>query len=140
MEELQYITVKEFAERAGVSAQAVYKALNKKLSPYLKEVDGKKMLNIRALREIYGVPETKEDEQNIDNELISFFKAQLEVKDRQITELQKLLDQQQQLTLKAQIRLEMLEQKEADPEPTPEADQQPHKSIWEKMREFFYKA
>lgn len=135
MENQEYITVKEFAERAGVSAQAVYKALNKKLSPYLKEVDGKKMLNIQALQDIYGISGIKEDEQNIDNELISFLKDQLKVKDRQITELQKLLDQQQQLTLKAQLRLEMIEQKEADPEP----DQQPeqaHKSIWQRLKEF----
>lgn len=136
MENQEYITVKEFAKRAGISVQAVYQNIDKKLKPYLELIDGKKMLNIQALQDIYGVPEIKDDEQEVDNELISFLKDQLEVKDRQITELQKLLDQQQQLTLKTQIRLEMLEQKEADPllDQQPE---QPHKSIWERLKEFF---
>ena len=36
--------VKEFAERAGVSQQAVYKQLNTRLKPYVELVEGRKLI------------------------------------------------------------------------------------------------
>lgn len=46
----EYISIKEFAERAGVSTQAIYQRIAKDLKPYLQVVNGKKALNIEALR------------------------------------------------------------------------------------------
>ena len=45
----EYISVSEFAKRAGVSRQLVYKRIDNELTQYCKLVDNKKMLNIRAL-------------------------------------------------------------------------------------------
>ena len=42
----EYISIADFAERAGVSKQAVYQRLNKSLKAYVKDVDGKKSINI----------------------------------------------------------------------------------------------
>lgn len=53
--ENEYISVKEFAEKAGISVQAVYKRLNNRLKQYVKVVDNQKMLDIRALQDIYGI-------------------------------------------------------------------------------------
>lgn len=51
----EYISIKEFAELAGISVQAVYKRLNNQLNPYVKLVENRKMLKKSALYEIYGV-------------------------------------------------------------------------------------
>ena len=45
----EYITVADFAERAGVTKAAVYDRLNKDLNKYLIEIDGKKMVDAAAL-------------------------------------------------------------------------------------------
>lgn len=51
----EYISIKEFAELAGVSVQAVYKRLNNQLNPYIKLVENRKMLKKSALYEVYGI-------------------------------------------------------------------------------------
>ena len=51
----ELLTVQEFAEKAGVSVQAVYKRLNNSLNPYIQLIEGRKMLKSSALSEIYGV-------------------------------------------------------------------------------------
>ena len=120
----EYISIADFAERAGVSKQAVYQRLNKSLKAYVKDVDGKKSINIRALEDLYGKDscsrleqdiqgEFKGVEQGIDqekevqliNKLIDTLQDELKSKDEQIREkdlqikeLHNLLDQQQQLT------------------------------------------
>lgn len=50
----EYISVKEFAERAGVSPQAIYQRLEKDLKLYFKVIKGRKQLNIKAL-ELFNV-------------------------------------------------------------------------------------
>ena len=55
MEKNDLLTIKEFAELAGVTRQTVYKQLNNRLNPYCQMVDNKKMLELRALEEVYGV-------------------------------------------------------------------------------------
>lgn len=45
----EYISVAEFARRAGVSRQLVYKRIDNELTEFCQLVDNKKMLNIRAL-------------------------------------------------------------------------------------------
>lgn len=120
----EYISIADFAERAGVSKQAVYQRLNRSLKAYVKDVDGKKSINIRALEDLYGIDacssleqdiqgEFKGVEQGIDqakevqliNKLIDTLQEELKSKDEQIKEkdlqikeLHNLLDQQQQLT------------------------------------------
>lgn len=45
----EYISVADFAKRAGVSRQLVYRRIDNELTEYCKLVDNRKMLNIRAL-------------------------------------------------------------------------------------------
>lgn len=49
----EYIPIPVFAKRAGVSKQAVYARLDKDLSAYCQEIDGRKMLDVSALS-LYG--------------------------------------------------------------------------------------
>lgn len=51
----EYLTIKEFAEKADVSQQAIYKQVERKLNNYIKLVDNQKMIDIRALQEVYGI-------------------------------------------------------------------------------------
>lgn len=96
----EYITITEFAKRAGVSHQAVYKRLDKDLQPWLQVAQGKKTLNIKAL-ELFEVDKSATDSTEVatikllqktvellEKELAGS-KEQLESKDRQIEQLQK---------------------------------------------------
>lgn len=123
MEDQQYITVKEFAQRAGVSIQSVYQSLNKRLKPYFKVINGRKMLDIKALGDIYGIPCVEKDEQDIkqdykgnDKLLINLLMEQIKVKDREISDLHELLNHEQQLLMIAQNKITLLEQKQAENE------------------------
>lgn len=123
----EYITIKEFAEMAGVSQQSIYKRLNKKdnpLQPYFKEVEGKKFLRKTALA-LYEVeyaadiedelpekePEIKPEEkaaaaaakpkEKRDNNerLLDLLEQQLREKDKQLMEKDRqLLEKDKQLS------------------------------------------
>ena len=58
MVEVEYLTIAEFAEKAGVSKQAIYKQVgneNSQIAPYLLR-DGKRtLIKVSALRELYKV-------------------------------------------------------------------------------------
>lgn len=107
-QESNYISIAEFSKRANISKQRVYQLLNKSLKDFVKEVDGVKMLHIQAL-ERYQRKENKSRieqgfEQDFNNPLndtliktIELLQEQLSVKDRQIEELTRLLDQSQHL-------------------------------------------
>lgn len=97
----EYISIKEFAERAGVSRQAVYSRIDRDLSSFVQVDNGKKTLNIKAL-ELFSVKQdcqvdcsssvnTLQDE--ITLELIKTLQTQLAEKDKQIAELQRQLDE-----------------------------------------------
>ena len=61
----EYISVKEFAERAGVSPQAIYQRLEKDLQTYCKVVGKRKNVDTKAL-ELFN---TKPAYQAVDKEL-----------------------------------------------------------------------
>ena len=122
MVENQYISVKEFAERAGKSVQAIYKGLNNRLNQYVKLVDNQKMLDIRALQEVYGIeveqpiqPELTTDsteestnETVIDTllEQIEILRKELDVKNEQIREKDKQLNEKDNQMAALNKRLE----------------------------------
>ena len=115
----EYLTIAEFAERAGVSKQAVYQRLNKGLKEYSRVVDDVKMLDSRALAELYGKEPEQGIEQEIDKdskvnsqenqgnskvdgqgnqEVMRALLEQLRVKDQQIVDLNaRLADEQKRL-------------------------------------------
>ena len=104
----EYISIKEFAMRAGITPQAVYKQLDNKLKAYCQVVDGKKALQTKAL-ELF---ENNQFNQPIDNEFASIVNLlkgqlaekdkQLEAKDKQIEALTEALQKAQQITDQAQ--------------------------------------
>lgn len=93
----EYLTVKVFANKAGVSTQYVYKQIRDgKLSQYTENIDGKLFLKPEALEK---VGKQKHDNQKSTNEqpIVSFLQDQLIEKDRQIAELQTALQRSQEL-------------------------------------------
>lgn len=128
----QYISVKEFSERAGISVQAVYKQLNKRLKPYLTMVDGIRMLDIKGLEEVYGKSVEHKVEQKVDEKLLNQLIAQLEEKDRQINELHRLLANTQMQLTESMHTVQMLEDRqntEQTEEQTVEHDRTENKDI-----------
>lgn len=110
MDDQQYISVKEFASVAGISQQAVYKRLNHKndnLLKYCNVINGKKMLKINALEDLYGIsyetflnqhfkqvveqnkPVENDLEQDRTQELIDLLRKQVQDKDAEIEILRK---------------------------------------------------
>lgn len=45
----QYLTIRQFAEQAGVSTQRIYQLLDKSLQSHFKEINGKKYISASAL-------------------------------------------------------------------------------------------
>ena len=61
-----YITFTDFAERAGISRQAIRK--NKKLAPYILDEPGKQLMIDSAALAIYGETETKPNRNQTETE------------------------------------------------------------------------
>ena len=53
----EYLTVKEFAEAAKISQQAVYKQMSSRLKPYIKIKGNQKMIQAAALEKFYSEDE-----------------------------------------------------------------------------------
>lgn len=130
MNNTEYLTIAEFAERAKISRQAVYSRLNKGLKDFVKIESGKKFVSIKALS-LYSdnevEQEIKQDFQenqstlnNLEstkiietlNKTIELLQEQLKIKDEQITELHNLLDQQQKLSAQTNNLMRLGEEKE----------------------------
>lgn len=154
--ENQYISVKEFAQRAGVSVQVIYKGLNNRFNQYVKLVDNQKMLDIRALQEIYGIeveqpiqPEltTNSTEDSTKDIVIDTLLEQIEIlrneldvkneqireKDKQLSDTLKALNQAQHLQAVAESKIKLLEEKQEEEkvvEPEPESEPEQEKKKW----------
>ena len=61
----QYLTVQEFAQRAGVTVQAVYQRLEKDLKSYLKAEKGRKYIHSDALQYMKHSSDIKADSSQI---------------------------------------------------------------------------
>ena len=124
----EYIPISEFAKRAGVSQQAIYKRLDKDLNPWLKVESKKKMLNVRAL-ELFrpeqhstGSPELATI--MLLQKTVDMLEKELEIKNSQIEELNSrlkesytLIDQQQKLHAIAEV---------SQPDPLPDTPKKRH--------------
>lgn len=116
----QYISIKEFSARANVSVQSIYQRLETSLKDYFKVIKGKKMLNIQALQDVYGIELEQDIKQGFKENNQGFkqgFKGEddttikvlqdtldrlskeLDQKNEEINKLHDLLDQQQKLNL-----------------------------------------
>lgn len=125
-----YITVSEFATKAGISKQRVYQLLNKSLKEFVQEVDGKKVIDIKGLELFENNENHSRVEQTFKQYLnkslidtlqttIVVLQKQLEEKDRQIAELTEIVKTQSQsinaanhADLADKLKIESSEQKE----------------------------
>lgn len=102
MEKKELVTVKEFAKMADKSQQAIYKQLNNRLNPYIQLIDNQKMLEIRALSEVFGIEVEQPIQPKLNNKfnsetpLYDMLKNELEAKNKQIEELQKALEKERE--------------------------------------------
>lgn len=133
MNEDQYLSVKDFAQAAGVSVQAVYKRLSKDLKPFVNEVDGRKVINKRALKEVYG-KDQEELEEKVDNDLINVLMDQINLltselnqKNSEINELHRLLENEQKLRL---VDKSVSEPEEVEPDQEEDPKEPESKKSW----------
>lgn len=104
MSDTVYISVAEYAEKTGLSKQAVYKQLNKKLKPFVVVIDGKKKISAAAL-DLGGFEAFNEVEQPVEPkvetveqpvETSGFLISQIAEKDRTIESLLRQIEQLQE--------------------------------------------
>ncbi len=81
------LTIKEFAEAAGVSTQAIYKRLATDLRPYLQQVESRKMLDNKALKEVFNIESCKPVANDL-QPIIQSLQEELKAKNAQIEALQ----------------------------------------------------
>lgn len=67
MESNELLSIAEFAQKAGITRQAVYSQLNNRLKPYCQVVDKQKRLEIRALWEVFGIEVEQPCQPKLDN-------------------------------------------------------------------------
>ena len=94
-----YISVSEFARRAGVTKQSVYQRIQGRLKKYVKDLNGQKVIHIKALHEVYGVDLEQGLEQDLNKDskeknviemaVIDMLRAELETKNQQLQEKDK---------------------------------------------------
>lgn len=63
---MEYITIAEFAEKAGVTPQAIYKRLKTDLEPYFKVENGVKLIEIAALELYNPTKQSKREKELLD--------------------------------------------------------------------------
>ena len=107
----KYYTVREFAAKAKVSNQAIYKQVGNQLATYLIMVDNQKFIEESALFDVYGIEvdnqvdnqkntqeaaaaaaDREEGQADVSKELIEMLKEEIKKKDQQIERLQQRLD------------------------------------------------
>lgn len=92
----EYISIKEFAERAKLSRQTVYRMIEKDLKNFCKMVDNKKCISVTALDKISVNDVTQNSVTQVDN-LIQILSHQLQEKDNQIKEKNKQIEELQHI-------------------------------------------
>lgn len=154
----ELLTIQQVADRVGLTRQALYPRLDRDLSDYYVEVDGRKMLKATVIEYILSKPVSKVDskvDDKIDTRLldalqahVDLLTAQLAIKDAQLAAADERLhesnsismsslnlsDRQQQLYLAAIADAEEMERAESThtdtPEPPQPAPEQPVKQKW----------
>lgn len=100
------MTIKEFAAASGRSPQTLYKQLSTRLAAFLREIDGQKYIERRALVEVFGIGDEQPVQpqennfcakvDNAEQPLHTILKAELEAKNQQIARLMGELEAERQ--------------------------------------------
>lgn len=161
--EKEYLSVKEFAERANISKQAAYQQIKGRLKPFVKVEQGTTYIETAALSKFYNEEEPKakssdksscsscssqvEQAKNsvIDDKLVEILqqqlelnKQQLEMKDKQIEELNNRLAEahktlDQQQQLAAMDKKRILELEEKQQEQEEQQAADDKRGFWSKI-------
>lgn len=101
------LTIKAFAKASGRSQQTIYKQIGTRLAPFVREIDGQKYIEHRALMEVFGIDAEQptqprennsfNSENNPEHELYTILREELAAKNGQIERLQAQLDEQIQI-------------------------------------------
>ena len=155
MNDKELLTIKEFAEAAGVTQQAVYQRLNKSLKDFVVVVEGKKRLQKAALAAFQRPQEETQVEQDsikVEQEFIKALQAtvsmlenqlkvlenQLEAKDQQIAELNERLKEAMEIS-KAHVVLSVADRQQLPPtqEEITEASPETKPDLWARFKGWF---
>ena len=125
-------TLKEIADELGVDKQKVYRFVKKNhINEVLQSASVKQYDEVaqRLIKQHFSekVCVNEAHQNHINDAVFDALLKQLEEKDKQIDELQRLLDQEQQLNAINQKKIELLEQKE-------EATVEEKRTWWDKVR------
>lgn len=93
MDEQKYLTVKQFAEQAGVSTQRIYQLLTKSLQEFTKTENGTKYISVEGLR-VFDKEPTQEVAKDLQSSLQDLARPETELLRETIETLR------QQLTVK----------------------------------------
>jgi len=107
----RYLSVKEVAEKTGLSQQAIYKRIKTDFKPFSTKLNGKLKLDKAVITMVTGEKEPEYLNQvSIESEYITFLKQQITLKDEQISSLSTALNQSQiLLKLEQDKTVKMLE-------------------------------
>lgn len=145
------LTIKEFAEAAGISQQAVYQRLNKSLQGYVVVLNGKKHLKQEALslfeKETQSTDSSKVEQDSFKVEqglidtlqtTITLLQDQLKTKDDQIAELNARLKEALELN-KGQVLLSVAEKQQlaAPKEESEEETTETKPSFWSRFKSWW---
>lgn len=124
----EYLSISEFAKRAGVSHQAIYKRLDGDLQPWLQVANGKKTLNIKAL-ELFEQDKSATDSTEVATikllqKTVDMLQKELDIKNEQIKDLNDRLAETSQ-SLRAITHKELAEKIEMKQEEAPAEPAEP---------------
>lgn len=135
-------TIKQIADEVGVSKQAVFKKIdNLGLRQRLSKVNNQWLIDenientIKAAFSTTNKTSTSSttDSQKVDS-LIATLQKELEVKNGQISHLQKLLDQEQQLRMVTEQKLLLLEgQQENQGDQNQQPEEEVKETFWHRL-------
>ena len=120
----EYMTVKDFAEVAGVTRQTIYSQIDRGvLSDFVVEIDGAKMIDRDALSKFGSQKTVKRQSNDSQKELIKALQDRIAAQEKTIEEQQQTIRDltaavtgaQQLQYLERQERMKLLEVKEAAP-------------------------
>lgn len=104
------LTIKEVAEKVGVSQQAIYKQLNNKLNNYVEIVENKKMLNFKVLEEVYNIKVEQPIQPNVQPNIEQLYKEQIDILKEQIDSLKEQINQKDKEIERLHQEIERLHQ------------------------------
>ena len=133
----EYISIKEFAEKVGVSVQAIYKRVNNetdKIQPYLVKVKNKVRIDSKALTALYSDEDLNQELNQVEkveksykltgeynqesyykvldtlNEQINAYRKEIKTKNKQIADLLELMKNNNQV-LSQQQELNLMDKR-----------------------------